>query len=193
MPILLTLCFAFALLESLAKEFESERNVCRYLGMGLESFYLFRLDEEYVVRAIDVTADRGCLVFMMASPFLKKGRCFLWFFYSSVTVRIGWRHNEGQQREVHKPQVRIRDVLLSNFRALRSCRKAFLFRIVFSCNGNTVVKIIKAGGSSSGMRKCITFYSIRVIEIGAACDLITLHDLHIVNGWEREITDFHVE
>lgn len=32
------------------------------------------------------------------------------------------------------------------------------------------MKIIKAGGSSSGMRKCITFYSIRVIEIGASCD-----------------------
>jgi hypothetical protein len=47
-----------------------------------------------------------------------------------------------------------------------------------SCNGNTVVKIIKAGGSSSGMRKCITFYSIRVIEIGAACNSISLHNLH---------------
>ena len=28
------------------------------------------------------------------------------------------------------------------------------------------MKIIKAGGSSSGMRKCITFYSIRDIDIG---------------------------
>ena len=30
------------------------------------------------------------------------------------------------------------------------------------------MKIIKAGGSSTGMRKCITFYSLRVIEIGMA-------------------------
>jgi hypothetical protein len=37
------------------------------------------------------------------------------------------------------------------------------------------VKIIKAGGSSSGMRKCITFYSIRVIEIGAWCDPLALY------------------
>ena len=45
----------------------------------------------------------------------------------------------------------------------------------FSCNGNTVVKIIKAGSSCSGMRKCITFYSIRVIEIGAWCDPLALY------------------
>jgi hypothetical protein len=29
----------------------------RYLGMGLESFYLFRLDEEYVVRESLVCGD----------------------------------------------------------------------------------------------------------------------------------------
>ena len=48
-------CLAFAVLESLSQDFKSERNVYRYLGMGLESFYLFRLDEEYVVRAINGT------------------------------------------------------------------------------------------------------------------------------------------
>ena len=50
-------------------------------------------------------------------------------------------------------------------------RKKMSFTGFCSCNGNTVVKIIKAGGSSSGMRKCITFYSIRDIDIGASCDL----------------------
>ena len=58
------------------------------------------------------------------------------------------------------------DLILLNLQD--SISPALFDNVFFSCNGNTVVKIIKAGGSSTGMRKCITFYSIRVIEIGTA-------------------------
>jgi hypothetical protein len=69
--------------------------------MGLESFYLFRLDEEYVVQCPPVMLQQ-CAANLELHLFISVQLSSAFQY-----VQTGRWDNERQQRKVHKPQVRM--------------------------------------------------------------------------------------